>query len=144
MAKENYELNIISEVVRKVCNARKKDDKIKILKENDTAALCDYLRGTYDSSIQWNLPAGAPPYTASEIHNAPSSFRKKNVELRHFVKGLAGDKLPAYKREHLFINLLEAIDPREAELLIEMINKKKRKGITRPVIEAAFPNLLQD
>jgi hypothetical protein len=135
---------LVHEVIAKVQAQKTKADKVKILKENDTAALCDYLRGTFDSTIQWNLPGGAPPYTAAEPHNAPSTFLRKNVELRYFVKGGAGDKLPTIKRESLFIALIESIDPNDAALVISMINKEKPKYITRPVIEEAFPGLLQD
>jgi hypothetical protein len=40
--------------------------------------------------------------------------------------------------------LIEGIDPEDAKLVINMINKEKPNGITRPVIEEAFPGLLQD
>lgn len=135
---------LVSEVIEKVQKATSKADKVKILKENDTAALCDYLRGTFDSTVQWNLPGGKPPYEAGEPHSAPSNFLKKNVELRYFVKGGQGDRLPPFKREAIFINLLESIDPNDALLLVSMINKEKPKGITRAIVEEAFPGLLLD
>ena len=52
--------------------------------------------------------------------------------------------MPAIKREKIFIGLIESIDPRDSRLVISMINKEKPKGITRPVIEEAFPGLLKD
>jgi hypothetical protein len=135
---------LVHEVISEVQKQKSKADKIKVLREYDTAALCDYLRGTFDDTIQWNLPAGKPPYQPCEPHNAPSTFLRKNVDLRYFVKGGPGDKLPAVKRESIFISLIESIDPEDALLVISMINKETPKYITRNIVEEAFPNLLQD
>lgn len=137
-------LKLVHEVIAEVQKQKTKADKIKVLRDHDTAALCDYLRGSFDSTIQWNLPGGKPPFQACEPHNTPSNFQKKNVELRYFVKGGPGDKLPALKRESMFISLIESIDPSDALLVISMINKETPKYITRNIVEEAFPNLLQD
>jgi hypothetical protein len=52
--------------------------------------------------------------------------------------------LTPVKRESIFLGLIEGIHPEDARLVISMINKEKPQGITRPVIEEAFPKLLQD
>lgn len=135
---------LIHEVMELVEKQKTKADKIKVLKDHNYAAVADYLRGTFDSTIQWNLPAGAPPYVACEAHNTPSTFNRKNVDLKYFVKGGVGDRLQTVKRESMFISLIESIDPKDAILVISMINKEKPKYITRAIIEEAFPNLLQD
>ena len=48
------------------------------------------------------------------------------------------------KRESIFLGLIESIHPKDAELVIAMINKQKPAGISRAVIEQAFPGLLLD
>jgi len=137
-------LKYVYEVIEAVQETKSKKEKVEILKTNNAAAVGDYLRGTYDATIKWNLPGGEPPYQPSEEHNAPSNFMRKNVDLKWFVKGGPGDKLPAYKREGMFIAMLEAIHPKDAELVINMINKKKIAGITKATISEAFPNLIAD
>lgn len=137
-------LKYVFEVVEAVQETKSKKEKVEILKANNAAAVGDYLRGTYDATIKWNLPGGEPPYQPSEEHNAPSNFMRKNVDLKWFVKGGPGDKLPAYKREGMFIAMLEAIHPKDAELVLNMINKKKIAGITKATISEAFPNLIAD
>lgn len=137
-------MQYVYEVIEKVQKAKAKADKISILKENETWALKDILRGTYDSTVKWILPPGEPPYTPNDGHNAPSNLLKRNKDFAYFAKGGPGGRLPAYKREKIFIGLIESIDPKDARLVISMINKEKLKGITRPVIEEAFPGLLQD
>lgn len=137
-------MKYVYEAIEEVQKAKTKADKVKKLKKNDSWALKDILRGTYDSTVKWLLPPGEPPYTPNDGHNAPSNLLKRNKEFAYFAKGGPGGKLPAYKREKIFIGLIESIDPKDARLVISMINKEKLKGITRPVIEEAFPGLLQD
>ena len=138
----NKIMKYIYEVIEDTQKAKTKADKIKVLKQNETWALKDVLRGTYDSTVAWNLPEGAPPYKACEGHNAPSNLIRKNSQFRYFAKG--GVNMHQIKRERMFIGLIESIHPKDAELVIGMINKKKPTGITRAVIEEAFPGLLLD
>ena len=49
--------------------------------------------------------------------------------------------MPAFKRESIFIGLIEAIHPEEALLVLSMINKEKPKGITKKVVEEAYPGI---
>ena len=132
----------IYEVLEEVAKKRSKADKIKVLKENETWALKDVLKGTSDDRITWIIPDGDPPYQPSEAHNHPSNLIKENKKFAYFAKGGPGTKLPAIKRENLFIGLIEGIHPEDARVVINMINKIPIKGITKPIIEEAFPGLL--
>jgi hypothetical protein len=58
---------LIFEVIDAAAAAKTKKDKVKILQENDTWALKDVLRATYDDVIQFTLPPGSPPYEENEI-----------------------------------------------------------------------------
>ena len=134
----------VYEVLDEVNSKKKKAERIKILKENETWALKDILRGSMDKTIKWNLPEGEPPYTPSEEHNAPTNLQRENTKFRYFARGGPGDQLPGFKRENLFIGLIEGVHPKDAQLVIDMINKKVPKGITREIVKEAFPGLLQD
>ena len=136
---------LVHEVIDQVRKARTKDKKVALLKKHETWALKDVLRGTFDTTIEWNLPGGEPPYTPTEAHSAPTNLLKEHKQFVYFVKGLReSNRLTPVKRESIFIGLIEGIDPEDAKLVINMINKEKPNGITRPVIEEAFPGLLQD
>ena len=135
-------LNLLTfEVLEKASKARSKEKKIKILQENETWALKDILIGTYSEEIEFNLPPGEPPYTASQAHSAPTNLQRKNTEFRYFFKGGPGDKMSALKREGLFIGLLEVVHPEDAKVVIRMINKDKFQGISKNVVTEAFPDL---
>jgi hypothetical protein len=132
----------VYEVLLEVGKKRSKEEKIKVLKENESWALKDVLKGTLDDKIQWLIPEGDPPYQPSEAHNHPSNLLKENKKFAYFAKGGPGTKLPAFKRENLFVGLIEGIHPEDAKVVINMINKMPLKGITKPIVEEAFPGLL--
>ena len=134
----------VFEILEEVGKQRNRVDKVRILKENESWALKDIIKGSMDDKIQWNLPTGQPPYTPSPAHHHPANLFRENTKFKYFVKGGQGDKMPKYKREQIFIGILEGIHPEDAKLVLSMINKEKLKGITLPVVEEAFPNLLKD
>lgn len=136
---------LIYEVFEKVGKAKTKDEKIKILRENETTALKDVLQGFYDTRVEWLLPTGSPPpYEPAAESSVPSNLLRQNVQFAYFhSKGKGKDMIPL-KRETLFIRLLESIHPKDAELVIAMINKKApAKTITKTIAEEAFPNLIK-
>lgn len=137
-------VKFIYEVLEEVSKKKTKSEKVAVLKQNESWALKDIIRGSIDSKVIWNLPGGEPPYTPSEEHNAPTNLLKENTKFKYFVKGGPGDKLGALKRENLFIGLIESIHPTDAKLVVDMINKVKPKYLTRPIVQEAFPGLLKD
>ena len=134
----------VYEVLEEVAKKKSKKDKIAVLKDNESWALKDIIRGSMDSSIQWNLPGGDPPYAPSDEHNHPSNLLKENEQFKYFVKGGPGDQMPDLKRENIFIGLIEGVHPQDAKLVIAMINKEKPKGLSKQVVQEAFPGLLRD
>jgi len=135
---------LIFEIIEETQKAKSKADKIKVLKDNESWGLKDVLRGSYDSTVVWNLPEGKPPFTPNLPQSTPSDLQRKNTQFKYFVKGGAGDQMIKPKRERLFIELLESIHPKDADLVISMIAKKSIKGINRKLIDEAFPGLLKD
>ena len=136
-------MKLVYEILEEVSKKKSKKDKVAILKENESWALKDVIRGSMDPTVKWNLPGGAPPYTACEPHNAPANLQRENTKFAYLVKGGKGDQLPAFKRENIFIGMLEGVDPSDAQLLVAMINKETPKGLTKPIVEEAFPGLLK-
>lgn len=136
-------IKFVYEVIQDVQKAKTDEDKIAILKKNDSWALKDVLKGTYDETVKWLLPEGAPPYTACDGHNAPSNLLRQNTNFKYFVSGGPGKEMPAVKRESIFIKTIESIHPEDAKLVIGMINKQPIEGLTADVINTAFPNLVK-
>jgi hypothetical protein len=71
-----------------------------------------------------------------------SSLRKEWTKLYNFVRG-GNDSLPSLRRESMFINLLELLHPRDAEILVLAKDKKlqERYNITLTVVQESYPDI---
>ena len=99
----------VFEILEEVGKQRNRNDKVKILKQHESWALKDVIRGSMDSTIVWNLPEGQPPYTPSPAHHHPANLIRENTKFKYFLKGGEGDRMPKVKREQIFIGILEGI-----------------------------------
>ena len=136
-------VKLIYEIIEAANKASKKEDRIKILRENDSWGLKDVLRATYDDTIKFHLPPGVPPYTPNKEESVPSNLLKQTIQFKYFVKGPIADEVVGFKRERIFINVLESVHPEDAKLLVKMINKESLgENITKDLVQEAFPGLI--
>jgi len=130
------------EVIDMVDKERSRPKKVKILQQHNSVPLQDYLRCVFDDRVQFLLPDTPPPYTPNKEESAPSSWRRQNTKLQYLVKG-PGNKVQQIKRESIFIQMLEAVHPKDAKLLCEMVNKRTpARGLTKKLVQEAFPDLI--
>jgi len=135
---------LIYEILEAAGKARSKAEKIKILKDHDSWALRDVLRATYDLKVEFLIPDGEPPYTPNRPESVPTNLLRKNVDFKYIVKGGIREDMPSFKREKIYIGLLESIHPKDAKVVINMVNRKKPgNGITEKVVKEAFPSLIK-
>ena len=133
----------VHEVIERVEKAKTRKEKIAIFQEHESQALKDVLVGSLDSRVTWNLPEGRPPFEPSSEQTVPTNLLKQTSQFNDFIKGGPGDELPAFKRESIFIRLIEKIHPADAELVLKMVSKKSLgKGITKKLVTEAFPGLI--
>lgn len=71
-----------------------------------------------------------------------SSLRKEWTKLYNFVKG-GNDSLSQLRRETMFINILELLHPKDAEILVLVKDKRltERYNITLPIVQEAYPDI---
>lgn len=136
----------VFEILEKVSSAKTKQERVNLLKTHDCMPLRDLLRGTFDNSIQWNLPGGEPPYTPNKPESVPSTLHRTHRNFKYFVKGLReSENLNKIRREAMFIEMLEAVHPEDAKLLLSMINKRQPvKGLTKKLVQEVYPDLIRD
>ena len=133
---------LFHEILTKVNNAKDKPKKIAVLKEHDSVALRQVLKGAFDPKIKWDLPEGVPPFKRND---APAGTEHTSLfaearRLWHFVKD-ADPNLTKAKREMMFIQLLEGLQEDDADLMIAVKEKtlnKRYKGLTDAVVKEAF------
>ena len=126
----------------KVNNAKDKPRKLKVLRDHDSIALRQVLRGAFDPKIEWALPKGEVPYTVNDapIGTDHTILSQEAKRLYLFIKG-GDDTVKQNKRELLFVQLLEGLSAEEAEFLVAVVNKKvnnKYKGFTANLVKEAF------
>ena len=72
-----------------------------------------------------------------------SSIRREFKKFYNFIKG-GNDGLSNLRRETIFINIVQGLHPREAEILCLVKDKKleeKYKAITKEIISQAYPDI---
>ena len=134
---------LIHEVIVEAGKKRSKAEKVECLKHNESWALKDILRGTYDDAVQWLVPVGAPPYTPNKEESTPSNLIRQNTQFKYLVDSRDARNVLKAKRENIYIRLLESIHPLDAEIVINMVSKKSIKGISKTVVQEAYPGLIQ-
>ena len=136
---------LISEVLAEAGKIILREERIQFLQKNKSPGLTDILRINYDDSIVSVLPTGAPSYKQDD---APKGYEytilnKAYTQFKYYFKGPVSSGMKPLKREGLFLNLLESLNVEEAELLIQAKDKKmKSKGITKRLVNDAFPGLI--
>ena len=134
---------LMNEIATKINNAKDKPRKLKVLKDNDSVALRQVLKGAFDPKIEWLLPKGEDiPFNKNDapIGTEHTMLQQEAKRLYLFTKG--GDNtISQNKRETLFIQMLEGLSGGEAEFLVTVVNKKinnKYKGFTANLVKEAF------
>ena len=132
----------IAEVLTKVNNAKTKDKKIAILKENDSEALRAIIKSSFDPNIQWVMPEGDVPYKPNEVPEGTEHTRlnQEYRQLWHYIRG-ADSKTPQFRKEQMFVQLLEGLHEDEAKVLCHAKDKvlhQKYKGLSDNVVKEAF------
>ena len=133
---------LLSEVLKKVHNAKTKAKKVELLQKYDCDALRVIIKSSFDPNIEWVIPKGEVPFTANDAEEGTEHtvLRREYKKLYRFVKG-GDDRLVGFKRENMFIQLLEGLHKSEADLVISAKDKKLHqafKGLSENVVKEAF------
>ena len=141
----------LHEIFEQVSKESSVNKKVEILKDNDSQGLQVFLRCVYDDSISWIIPDSTPPYEpndAPEWDLADMKLEQEVLKIGRFIQvdgqtPIQGRDLTRTRREDLFIQLLEGLHSTEADLLMSGVKKKiKYKGLTKRVVQKAFPDLI--
>lgn len=136
----------IYEVFEEFEQAASKKDKIAVLQKNDSYALRQVLKGSFDPKIEFVIdrvpyynPSDAPPglgyTTISQELKRVYLFQKDNPK--------RDPNLSKERIEVILIQMLENLEAKEAVVFMNMLLKKQKvKGLTEKIVEEAFPGLI--
>lgn len=126
--------------------AETKEAKKQVLLNNNNKLLQQVLQLTFDPQYQFYYKKMPVEYIKPDT--IPGiRFAGLETELRRlylFQKGNeTADKLSEQKRKELLLQIAEALEPREAEILINIMKKDLGvKGLTAKFVKDTFPGLI--
>ena len=138
------EFNIF-ETLDLVGKAKTREEKRQVLADRDNFATRALLQLNYHPDVKWHLPPGAPPYTPGQVADStPNSLHFEVKKLDYYVDPSPHD-LPMLRRESMFVELLERVDPNDAKLIIAVKDRKlSYKGLSYKLVKDTWPDLLPD
>ena len=133
---------LLSEILDKVHKAKTKTQKVNILREHNTESLRMIIKASFDPKIEWAVPEGNVPFKRNQ---APAGTEHTVLayecrKLWHFIKG-ADNQTAQFKKETMFIQMLEGLQESEADVLVAAKDKRLHqvyKGLSEPVVLEAF------
>ena len=160
----------IFEILELASKQRSNAKKIEVLKTYENDALKSIFIWNFDESVISLLPEGEVPYGDVKDQNVYSgtlsdnlsreamggesatvqdlqgrgrtSLRKEYQNLYHYVKG-GNNSLSTIRREMMFINLLQGLHPKEAEVLVLTKDKKltNKYKVSFENVKEAYPEI---
>lgn len=134
----------ISEILYEVSKIKDFETRKNALSTaKDNKVLLQVLNAVFNPNVKFLLPEGTPPYKPAEksLDLQPSLYRESK-KMYYFIEGISPN-IPQLKRETLFVQMLEVLDPDDAKLVIAMKDKKMPySGITYDLVYQTFPDML--
>jgi len=98
--------------------------------------------GTLSENLSREAGGGESATTQDLQGRGRTSLRREYQNLYHYVKG-GNDTLSTIRREMMFINLLQGLHPKEAELICLVKDKKlqTKYKVTFDNVKEAFPDI---
>jgi len=132
----------VAEILKKISKEKSKNVRVQMLRQNASYPLKVVLQYALDPNIKWQLPEGVPPYRKNDLTDQEHILFHEARRLYLFIEG-GNPNLQPLRREQLFVELLETLDPADAELLLAAKDKKlPYPYITYKLVKEAYPELL--
>lgn len=136
----------VYEIFEEFEKAKNKKDKIAVLQKNNNFALQTVLQAVYTPSVEFMIEK-IPYYKPEQVPPGMgySTIMQEIDRLYLLVKGhpKCPEGLTEARREQILIQMLEALEAKEAVVFMNMILKNlKIKGLDKNIVLEAFPGLV--
>lgn len=136
----------VYEILEELDSCTTKQRKVDLIntKYSNHTPLQYVLRWNFDRSIKSLLPEGEPPFDKERKDgDSPQALWSYLKMFPNFVDSAQGRQLPELKRENLFIEMLDALDLEEANVIVLAKDGKldEKYDITIDVVNAAYPDI---
>jgi len=135
---------LYSEIIEEFEKKDNKTDRIAILKKYDSPKWREFLQYAMDPNIKFDVPI--PKYRPAE-EPAGLNFTYLDSEVPKMYRFIAGHPkrptgLNPQKQQSLLVVILESLHKDEAELLVNVLQKKfKVNNLTIKLVKEAYPGM---
>jgi len=122
----------IYEILDAVEAAKTREDKMKVLADNDCLALRDIMQINFDSNLTIHV--------SKKLQWQPNMEATKSLrDVTKYLAPLSKGDVEQNRADKSFVSLLEAIHPMDAQILMDAIKGKlKVKGLTEKLIKGVW------
>lgn len=125
-----------------------REDKINVLRNNNSYALQCVLRGAFHPNIRYvvdEIPAYRKSDAPAGMGYSSIALELDRVYLLEEGHPRVSPQLTLERKKVILAQMLEVLEEREAEVLAGMIMKRLPvEGLTYKLVQEAFPGLLPD
>lgn len=126
---------------------KNKKERMKVIEKNLSQTLVDVLNLTFNPIFKWKIKDLPDNYTLPTDVLPGLTFDSLHHQLRKLYMFREGDetaeKLEPKKQQELLFQMLNALEPREAEIIIGIFRKNQGvKGLDYKFVKEAFPQML--
>jgi hypothetical protein len=134
----------LSVILENASKQRTRAERIAYLRANQTTPLMILLQYCFHPAVKWLLPVGQVPYTPLlQAEDQESHLYHEARKMYYFIEGGYPGNITNLRRQQMFIEMLEGIDPRDAILLCAIKDKVMPfEGIDADLVREAFPGVL--
>ena len=134
----------VHEILELASKQRTRAKKVEILQEYGNPALKSLFIWNFDDTVISVVPEGDVPYKENEVPVGTdhTSLRREYKHLYNFVRG-GNDGISSLRRETMFIQMLEGLQPEEAKILCLVKDKllQTKYKISYDMVKDAYPDI---
>jgi hypothetical protein len=137
----------IYEIFDEFEQAKNKKERMSVIEKNLSPTLVQVFELAYHPNYKWKVKELPENYKIPTDILPGITFDNLNAQLRRLYLFLEGDprseQLTERRRNEILVQMLESIEPREAEIILGIFQKDLGvKGLDYKFVKEAFPNLL--
>ena len=140
-------MKTIYEIFDEFENAKNKKERMDVIGSNLSTTLVNVLKLTYHPAFQWKIRELPENYRLPTDMLPGITYDSLNAQLRKLYMFRVGDQtaenLTERRRTELLTQMLESIEPRDAEVILGIFQKDQGvRGLDYKFIKEAFPDLI--
>jgi hypothetical protein len=140
-------MKFLYEIFDEFETAKNKKERMQVIGQNLSQALVDVLKFTYHPQFKWKVKELPDNYKIPTDMMPGLTYDSLSAQLRKMYMFLEGNQtaetLSATRSKELLVQMLESIEPREAEIILGIFQKDLGvKGLDYKFVKEAFPDML--